>query len=212
MRRLLAALIPLAVAVPIASGGDTLELRDGRVLQGRYRGGTAEMLHFEIDGALRGVPVNDVLSLGFLGRQPGDPPAPAARQAPAAPSVARVAAGTRLRMRLSDTLDPHSNVPGDRFRGVLEMELQAAGATIVASGSPVEGKVAAVGSGPSGALSLELTALRIGDATQPIVTGSQQEVAAGGGAPAAQAPAAERIPAGALLEFRLLQPFDVRLR
>ena len=212
MRRLLAALVPLALAAPIESLGDTLELRDGRVLQGSYRGGTAEMLHFEIEGVLRGVPVDDVVSLGFLGRKPGDPAPPVARQTPAAPSVARVAAGTRLRVRLTDTLDLHTNTAGDPFRGVLEMELQAAGATIVASGSQVQGKVAAVGSGPAGGLSLELTALQVGDGSQPIVTGSQQGVAVGGNIPAAPAPSAERIPAGTLLEFRLLQPFDVPLR
>jgi hypothetical protein len=209
MRRLLATLVPLALAM--AAHADTIELRDGRVLQGTYRGGTPEMVHFEIDGVLRGVPVSDLLSLNFLGRRAGDPAAPAAQQAPPAePSVARVAAGTRLRVRLSDALDSHSNVAGDRFRGVLEMELQAAGKTIVASGSPVEGKVTSVES--TGALSLELTALQIGSGSQPIVTGSQQGVAVGDSAPAAPAPAAERISSGTLLEFRLLKPFDVPLR
>ena len=74
----------------------------------------------------------DLVSVSFLGRQPGDPPPPAARQTTEAPSVARVAAGTRLRVRLSNTLDPHTNAVGDLFHGVLEMELQAAGTTIVA--------------------------------------------------------------------------------
>jgi hypothetical protein len=212
MRRLLAALIPLAVAVPVASAADTLELRDGRVLQGSYRGGTPEQLHFEIDGVLHGVPVTDVISLGFLGRRPGDLPAPAAQAAPASPRLARVGAGTRLRVRLTDALDPRQNTAGDRFQGALEMELQAAGQTIVASGSQVSGRIAGVDSGPGGGLSLELTALQIGDTSQAIVTGSQQGVAAGGNAPAAPAPSAGRIPAGTLLEFRLLQPFDVPLR
>jgi hypothetical protein len=209
MRRSLALLF-LALSMPAATRADTLELRDGRVLQGTYRGGTAEMLHFEIDGVLRGVPLTDVVSIGFLGRRPGDPVGPAAQQAPAAPAMARVAAGTRLRIRLSDALDPRANAPGDRFGGVLEMELQAAGQTIVASGSPVFGKITDVSG--AGGLALELTALQIGEIAQPIVTGSQQSVSAGAGGPAAPAPDANRLPAGTLLEFRLLQPFDVRLR
>jgi len=199
--------LALALALPLAAAADTLTLRDGRVLQGVYRGGTAEMLHFEIDGTLRGVPLGDVVSVSFLGRQPGDP-APTAQQAPA-PSVARVAAGTRLRVRLGDTLDPHTNAVGDRFAGLLEMELQAAGTTIVASGSKVVGRITQVG---SGGMTLELLSLQIGETPQPIVTGSQQTVAGAGGAPAAQAPASDRIAAGSLFEFRLLQPFDVRLR
>jgi hypothetical protein len=197
-----------ALALPLAAAADTLTLRDGRVLQGVYRGGTAEMLHFELDGTLRGVPVGDVVSLGFLGRKPGDP-APTAQQVAPAPSVARVAAGTRLRVRLADTLDPHTNAVGDRFSGLLEMELQAAGTTIVASGSKVVGRITQA---EAGAMTLELLSLQIGEASQAIVTGTQQTVTAAGAAPAAPAPASDRIPAGSLFEFRLLQPFDVRLR
>ena len=200
--------LALALALPLAAVADTLTLRDGRVLQGVYRGGTAEMLHFEIDGTLRGVPLGDVVSVSFLGRQPGDP-APTAQQAAPAPSVARVAAGTRLRVRLAEPLDPHKNVVGDRFAGMLEMELQAAGTTIVASGSKVVGRISQV---EAGAMTLELTSLQIGESSQPIVTGTQQMVAAAGNGPAAPAPASDRIPAGSLFEFRLLQPFDVRLR
>ena len=200
--------LALVLALPLAAAADTLTLRDGRVLQGVYRGGTAEMLHFEIDGTLRGVPVGDVVSVSFLGRKPGDP-APTAQQAAPAPSVARVAAGTRLRVRLSDTLDPHTNAVGDRFAGLLEMELQAAGTTIVTSGSKVVGRITQA---DAGAMTLELLSLQIGETTQAIVTWTQQTVAGPGGAPAAPAPASDRIPSGSLFEFRLLQPFDVRLR
>lgn len=210
MRRLLAALAPLSLALAVTAAGDTLELRDGRVLQGSYKGGTAEMLHFEIDGVLHGVPLADVLSVGFLGRRPGDATGPAAKPAPAAPATARVAAGTRLRVRLTDTLDPRVNTPGDSFGATLEMELQANGTTIVASGSPVFGKIADFSG--AGGFTLELSALQIGETAQPIVTGSQQSLSGAGSGPAARAPEAERLPAGTLLEFRLLQPFDVRLR
>ena len=209
MRRPLFALTALSLACALAVAADTLELRDGRVIEGKYKGGTAEMLHFEIDGVLHGVPVTDVVSVDFPGR-PGGPTGPAAQQAPAAPAAARVAAGTRLRIRLSDTLDPRTNTPGDSFDGALEMELQANGTTIVASGSPVFGKI--TGFTSSGGFSLELSGLQIGVTAQPIVTGSQQSVGGPGGGPAAPAPAADRLAAGTLLEFRLLQPFDVRLR
>jgi hypothetical protein len=213
MRRPLACLLTLLAAS--AAGTDTLELRDGRVLEGKYRGGTAEQLHFEIDGVLHGVPVGDVLGIGFLGRRAGDPAPSAAQPAPAAPKVARVAAGTRLRVRLADTLDTHVNTEGDVFRGVLEMELQAAGETIVAQSSPVSGRIAEIHDSPASNLSLELTGLQVGEAMQTIVTGSQQIVAAGGvpgSTPAAPSPDQSRIPAGTLLEFRLLQPFEVPLR
>jgi hypothetical protein len=211
--RLLACLLALAA---VSASADTLELRDGRVLQGTYKGGTAQQLHFEINGVLHGVPVTDVAGISFLGGKAGAAAPPAApAQPPAAPSVARVAAGTRLRVRLSDTLDTHVNTEGDVFEGVLEMELKAAGKTIVAPRSAVSGRIAEIQGSPAGSLSLELTGLQVGEAMQPIVTGSQQILAVGGvpgSVPAAPDPEGNRIAAGTLLEFRLLQPFDVPLR
>ncbi|HEX5066398.1 MAG TPA: hypothetical protein VFY49_09800, partial [Myxococcota bacterium] len=78
------------------------------------------------------------------------------------------------------------------------------------SGSPVFGKI--TGFTSAGGFSLELSGLQIGETAQPIVTGSQQSVGGAGSGPAAPAPAADRLASGTLLEFRLLQPFDVRLR
>jgi len=36
-----------------AALADTLELKDGRVLQGRYLGGTQAVLRFEVDGSVQ---------------------------------------------------------------------------------------------------------------------------------------------------------------
>ena len=210
MRRLATFAPLLSLAFAVAASGDTLELRDGRVIEGHYKGGTAEMLHFEINGVLHGVPLTDVLSVDFLGRRPGDATGAAAQPAPAPPAAARVAAGTRLRVRLAESLDARTSAPGDSFTAALEMELQANGTTIVGSGSQVFGKVTEFS--PGGGFTLELTSLQIGETAQPIVTGTQQSVPGGGGGPAAPAPDAGRLSAGTLLEFRLLQPFDVRLR
>src|SRR5260221_172878 len=57
-----AALGLLFVAIAAA---DTLELRDGRVLQGRYLGGTQAVLRFEINGNVEAFSVNDVVALTF---------------------------------------------------------------------------------------------------------------------------------------------------
>ncbi len=209
MRRAFATLV-VACTAPIALA-DTLELRDGRVLQGSFRGGTPELLHFEIDGVLRAVPVTDIVAIGFPGAHAPQPAGPAAQAAQAArpqPAVARVPAGTRLRIRLVDGLDPRLDTTGDRFTGLLDMELQHEGTTVVASQSRVYGRISG---GTAGGLSLELTELQVAGVLQPIVTGTQQLAATGSDSPAAPAPATERIPAGTLLEFRLLQPFEVPL-
>jgi hypothetical protein len=108
----------------------------------------------------------------------------------------------------------------DRFAAMLEAPLAIEGVTVAPAGSKVYGKVAeAKAAGPMGSqLKLELTELMISGQTLKILTGTHQlvEVAAADAdpakaAPAADAPAAasERILGGAILEFRLLQPFQV---
>jgi hypothetical protein len=211
MRRLLASLAAACLAAPHAIA-DTLELVDGRVLQGHFRGGSAEMLHFEIDGVLRAVPVTDVVSVRFPGAETLAAAKPAAQAAPTAPTpaIARVPAGTRLRVRLLEAIDPRRHTAGDRISGLLELELQQGGRSVVPSQSRVSGRISQIGSGPGG-VSLELTELQIGAAMKPIVTGTQQQFAAAGGDVPAAPDTTPGLPAGTLLEFRLLQPFDVQL-
>jgi hypothetical protein len=50
-----------------AAVADTLELKDGRILQGRYLGGTQAVVRFEIDGDVRTFSVNDVVGVTFTG-------------------------------------------------------------------------------------------------------------------------------------------------
>ncbi len=49
------------------AAADTLELKDGRVLQGRYLGGTQVVLRFEIDGDVKTFNVNDAVAVTFTG-------------------------------------------------------------------------------------------------------------------------------------------------
>src|ERR1700739_2943823 len=58
---------------------DTLELKDGRVLQGRYLGGTQAILRFEVNGDVQTFPTHDIVALTFTrgsGRRPAEPPPP----------------------------------------------------------------------------------------------------------------------------------------
>jgi hypothetical protein len=77
-----------------AAVADTLELKDGRVLQGRYLGGTQAVLRFEISGEVQTFSVIDAVAITFTGNSgktsapavappaaaapPADPPPPAA--------------------------------------------------------------------------------------------------------------------------------------
>jgi len=58
---------------------DTLELKDGRVLQGRYLGGTQAVLRFEVNGDVQTFPTHDIVALTFTrgsGRRSAEQPPP----------------------------------------------------------------------------------------------------------------------------------------
>ena len=67
------------------AAADTLELRSGKVVQGRYLGGTAAVLRFEVNGEIQTFSTNDVVALTFTGRSGGAAPMAAPAPAPAAP-------------------------------------------------------------------------------------------------------------------------------
>src|ERR1700745_4261007 len=73
-----------------AAVADTLELKDGRVLQGRYLGGTQAVIRFEIEGQVQTFSTADAVAVTFTGAANANaavPPTPA--PAPAvAPAVA----------------------------------------------------------------------------------------------------------------------------
>lgn len=75
-----------------AAAADTLELKDGRVLQGRYLGGTQAVLRFEVNGEVKTFPVSDAVAVTFTGSSTASavapPPAsnPPDAYAPSAPA------------------------------------------------------------------------------------------------------------------------------
>ncbi|HEY5658088.1 MAG TPA: hypothetical protein VIY27_09890 [Myxococcota bacterium] len=218
--------IAVIVGLGLAAGAtaDVLETRDGRAIEGTFRGATQQVIEFEVGGALQAVPVAEVRALRFgaAGATPGAPAAAPTAQAPAATPVRTlsVPAGTRLRVRTADSIDARRSAVGDRFAAMLEAPIVVEGVTIAAAGSKVYGKVTeAKSAGPMGGqLALELTELLIQGQTLAILTGTQQVVdappEAAEPAKAAEASAAQggRILGAPALEFRLLQPFQIGLR
>src|SRR5262244_1355139 len=92
MKNLSRTLLAAGAALLLAGMGfaDTLELKDGRVLQGKYLGGTQAVLRFEVNGEVQTFPTHDIVALTFTrnsGSAPAAAPPPAAEPAPApAPS------------------------------------------------------------------------------------------------------------------------------
>src|SRR5690242_21526281 len=70
------------------AAADTLELKDGRVLQGKYLGGTQAVMRFEVDGQVQTFSTNNIVALTFTGRGSAAPaPQSAAPETDVAPSA-----------------------------------------------------------------------------------------------------------------------------
>ena len=82
------AAVVLGLFLAGAASADTLELKDGRVLHGRYLGGTQAVLRFEINGQVQTFYVSETVALTFTGDPNAAngpaPDAPPPENAPAA--------------------------------------------------------------------------------------------------------------------------------
>lgn len=191
MRNVKRFLVAVAVALFFVSlaAADTLELKSGKVVQGRYLGGTAAILRFEVNGEVQTFSTNDVVALTFTGRgsdapmaAPAPPPAPAPAvpdQAPAQAAVApggevTIPAGQSILIRMIDGVDSSKNHVGDIFHANLETDLNVNGTLVAHKGTDVYGRLAEAQksgnfSGKS-ELQLELTRMVIDGHDYPVVS------------------------------------------
>ena len=183
---LVLAMVVLAAGT-LSAWADTLELRDGRVIRGKFMGGTEASLRMEINGTVQSFAISQVLALSFsestgaslvpVEAEPVAAAAPAPQPAPQTNHSQKVTvpAGTRILVRMIDSVDSANNRVGDRFRASLEANLEADGVIVAPRGTDVVGRLAeAKGAGHMtghSELKLELTDIRIGDDLLPIVTG-----------------------------------------
>ena len=188
--RFLAALALALFFVGVAAA-DTLALKDGRVLKGRYLGGTQVVLRFEINSEVQTFNTNDIVALTFTGNSgysaPVAAPAPAAAPAMASaaappPSTASAApdgtvtipAGQSLLVRMIDGVDSAKNHVGDVFHASLETDLYVGNSIVARKGTDVYGRLAnaqeAGHISGSSELQLELTRLVIDGKDYPIVS------------------------------------------
>jgi len=196
----LIAVTSLALAFATLSCADTLELKDGRVLQGKYLGGTQAVLRFEVNGDVQTFPTNDIVALTFT-RSSGYPQQPAPRpasvdpgplpQAPSAPQSQNtqqynrnppataggdvtLPAGQSILVRMIDTVDSSKNKVGEVFHASLETDLYANDVLVARKGTDVYGRLASSDQGGTftgkAELQLELTKLIIDGREFPIIS------------------------------------------
>lgn len=186
-------MVMAGVALVFAGLGfaDTLELKDGRVLQGKYLGGTQAVLRFEVNGDVQTFPTHDIVALTFTrgssGRAPetappppaapgdnpppdqGAPPAAASALSPSANKANNnggditLPAGQPLLVRMIDTVDSSKNHVGDIFHASLETDLNVNGILVARKGSDVYGRLASADQGGkfSGKSELQLELTRL---------------------------------------------------
>jgi hypothetical protein len=160
------------------SQADTLELKNGSLIKGRFVGGTETEIKFQVGSSVQRYNLADIVSLKFDSEgAAGDLPG-ARSQASEAPVSVTIPAGTQLLVRTIDSIDSTENHVGDRFQATLEEPLVVDGNVVVAKGADVYGRLAE--SKTSGKftgrseLRLELTAIVVNGQTVPLVTGEYQ--------------------------------------
>jgi len=170
-----------------AATADTLELRDGRVLKGKYLGGTQAVLRFELNGEVQTFSTIDIVALTFTGGPRSSAPAPGPVAAmPLAPApVASVPsadqdasvtipAGQSLLVRMIDGVDSSKNHVGDVFHASLETDLNVGNSIVARKGTDIYGRLAEAKEAGhfsgSSELQLELTRIVIDGKDYPVVS------------------------------------------
>jgi hypothetical protein len=189
-RLFFAAAVGLLLAA--AASADTLELKDGRVFQGRYLGGTRAVLRFEVDGAVQTFSTNDILAVTFTNNSgnnagppsqdsgPTNPPPPAAAQNATPPAQSSdsdsvtLPANQSLLVRMIDGVDSSKNNVGDVFKASLETDLVVGDTVVARRGTDIYGRLAnaqeAGHISGSSELQLELTRIVIDGKDYPLVS------------------------------------------
>ncbi|QNI30469.1 hypothetical protein H7849_15055 [Alloacidobacterium dinghuense] len=172
---------------------DTLELKNGSLIKGKFLGGTETEISFQVGSTVQKYNVADTVSLKFDSEGAASAPAPQPAPQPqsslpdnpspiaaveAKPAFVTIPTGTRISVRTIDSIDSTINLPGDRFQASLEEPVMVEGDVIVARDALVYGrltqsKASGTFTGKS-QLRLELTGIVVNGKMVPVVTGEYE--------------------------------------
>jgi len=160
----------LLLTLSSLSMADTIELADGTVIEGDLVGTSNGIVMFNTGDNIEAYPESEVLGI-FLSA--GVATARAIEEAPVSPALV-VPAGTRLVIRMTDSIDSRRHSAGHKFRGQLEGALVTEGVTVAPRGSFVYGTITAAQSAGRMAgkatLAMEFTDIMIDDQLYPFAT------------------------------------------
>jgi len=185
--RIYGVVIALSVAA-VAARADSLELKDGSLIKGRFVSGTQTSISFQVGSSVQSYNLADIRSVEFDSQAQTASPPIASNRATMRPSteeevakplrLATIPAGTRISVRTIDAIDSTRNRVGYRFMASLEEALSVDGKVVAPKGSEIYGRLE--GSEETGAfagrsrLKLELTGIVVHGQTVPLVTGEYE--------------------------------------
>ena len=173
-----------------AARADSLELKNGSLIKGKFTGGSQTSISFQVGSSMQSYAVVDIRSLRFDSEPLSiSPPIPSNRPSGRAPAVeqdevaksvpsATIPAGTQVLVRTIDAIDSTKNRVGYRFQASLEQPLWLDGNLVVPKGANVygrldESKETGTFAGRS-QLKLQLTGIVVNGQTLPLVTGEYE--------------------------------------
>jgi hypothetical protein len=183
LSRNLSLVVALCLARSIVSA-DSLELKNGNRINGKFMGGTENEISFQVGSSVQTYNLADIASLKFdSASMPEDAltrsdPALSSEPGIKTPTYVTIPAGTRISVRTIDGIDSTKNHVGDRFEASLEEPLTVDDNVVVAKGADVYGRLTE--SKKSGTftgrseLQLELTGIVVNGHAVPLVTGEYE--------------------------------------
>jgi hypothetical protein len=172
-----------------AAWGDSLQLKNGSQINGKYLGGSESEISFEVGSTVQRYAVGDIASISFEDsgspsaqdeppqlepRVSQQPPAPIERNTSGADTV-NVPSGTTIMIRTIDAVDSDRNQVGDKFQASLDQPIIIDDMVVVPKGTDVYGRLTqATEAGHiqgRSQLKLELTGIVVNGQIIPLVTG-----------------------------------------
>jgi len=200
--------VTISLATLVASAicsADTVTLRDGRVMNGTYLGGTSREMRFDLGDHVETLPIDRISTVQFdnpAPPQPASPPQANSRpsnfdrfggnnNAAPPPAVGVVIPmGTPFTVRMIDSVDSETARLGDTFRASIEDPVVINGQTVIPRGADVTARL--VDDKQSGkiagktVLTLALTTVSINGHPVDITTGDVQQASSSRGARSAK--------------------------
>ncbi len=186
--RLLFAIVLLCLLAS-AAWGDSLQLKNGSLIRGKFLGGTESEISFQVGSSVQRYSVGDVESLRFEDSASPSAQSDTPQLAPRAPQpptetaggstypthTVNVSSGTNIMIRTIDAVDSDRNQVGDKFKASLEQPIVVDNTVVVPKGADVYGRLTqATEAGKiqgRSELKLELTGIVVNGQTFPLVTG-----------------------------------------